>query len=177
METVKDFTILGSKITVDGNCSHEIKRRLLLERKAMTNLDSVLKSRAITLQTKVPIVKIMFFSSSHIQMWELDNKKKLILKNWYFWTVVLENTLESPLNCKENKPVNPKGNHHWIFIRRIDAETEAPILWLPDVKSWLIGNYLDTGKDWRQEKGTTEDEMVGWHHSTWWTWVCANSGR
>ena len=98
-------------------------------------------------------------------MWELDHKEGWVPKNWSFWTVMLGNTLESPLNCKEIKPVNPTGNEPWIFIGRTDAEAEALILWLPDVKNWLIGKDPDAGKDWRQEeKGTTEDEMVGWHH-------------
>ena len=103
------------------------------------------------------------FSSSHV--WELDYKESWGLKNWFFWTVVLEKTLESPLDFKEIQPVHPKGNQSWIFIGRTDTEAETPILWPPDVKSWLIGKDPDAGKDWRQEeKGTTEDEMVGWHH-------------
>ena len=97
-------------------------------------------------------------------MWELDYKEGWAPKNWCFWTVVLEKTLESPLDCKEIKQVNPKGNQPWILIGRTDAEGEAPILWPPDVKSWLIGKDPDAGKVWKQEKGTTEDEMVGWHH-------------
>ena len=99
-------------------------------------------------------------------MWEMDYKESWVPKNWWFWTVVLEKTLESPLNSKEIKPVDPKGNQPWIFIGRTDAEGEAPILWPPDVKNWLIGKDPDAGKDWSQEeKGTTtEDEMVGWHH-------------
>ena len=98
-------------------------------------------------------------------MWELDYKESWVLKNWCFWTVVLEKTLESPLDCKEIQPVNPKENKSWLFIGRTDAETEAPVLWSPDVKSWLIRKDPDARKDWRQEeKGTTEDEMVGWHH-------------
>ena len=97
-------------------------------------------------------------------MWDLDNKKGWVLKNWCLRTVVLEKALESPLGCKEIKPVNPKGNQPWIFIGKTDAEAEAPILWPPDVKNWLIGKDPDAGKDWRQqEKGMTEDEMVGWH--------------
>ena len=101
------------------------------------------------------------FSSSHVWMWELD----WALKNWCFWTVVLEKTLESSLDCKEIKPVHPRGNQSWIFIGRTDAEAETPILWSPDVKSWLIWKDPDAGKDWRgEEKGTTEPEMVGWHH-------------
>ena len=105
----------------------------------------------------------MVFSSSHVWMWEVNHKESWALKNWCFWTVVLEKTLESPLDCKEIKPVHPKGNHSWIFIGRTDAET--PILWPPDAKNWLIGKDPNTGEDWRQEeKGTTEDEMVEWHH-------------
>ena len=160
METVTDFIFLGSKITVDGDCSHEIRRRLLLERKAMTNLDSILKSRDITLPTQVCQSKL-WFSSSHVWMWELDYKESWALKNWGFWTVVLEKTLESPL---EIKSVNSKGNQSWIFIGRTDVEAETPILWPPDAKNWLIGTDPDARKDWRQEKGTTEDEIVGWHH-------------
>ena len=157
-----DSILLGSKITADGDCIHEIKRRLLLGRKTTTNLAGVLKSRDITLLTKVHIVRSMAFP---IVMWELDHKEGWVPKNWCFWTVVLEKTLESPLDCKEIKPVNPKGNQPWIFIERTDAETKALILWPPDAKSWLTGKDPNPGKDWRQEeKGTTEDEMVGWYH-------------
>ena len=99
------------------------------------------------------------FSSGHVCMWELDCKESWVPKNWCFWTVVLEKTLESPLDCKETQPVHPKGNQSWIFIGRTDAEAEAPMLWPPDVKNWLIWKVPDAGKDWRQE-----DEMVGWHH-------------
>ena len=105
------------------------------------------------------------FSSSHVWMWELDCKEGSELKNWCFWTVVLEKTLKSALDCKEIHPVHPKGNQAWIFIGRTDAEAETPILWPPDAKNWLIGKDPDAGKDWSQEeKGMTEDEMVGWHH-------------
>ena len=105
------------------------------------------------------------FFSGHVWMWELDYKESWAQKNWCFWTVVLEKTLESPLDCKEIKLVNPKGNQSWIFTGRADAVAEAPILWPPDEKNWFIGKAPDSGKDWRQEeKGTTEDEMVGWHH-------------
>ena len=94
-------------------------------------------------------------------MWELDYKESWVPKNWYFWTVVLEKALESPLGCKEIQPIHPKGNQSWMFIERTDAEAETPILWLPDVKSWLIWEDPDAGKDWgREEKGMTEDEMV-----------------
>ena len=131
----------------------------------MTNIDSVLKTRGITLLTKVCIVKAMVFSTSSIWMWELDHKEGWAPMNWCSWIVMLEKTLESPLDCKEIKLVNSKGNQPWIFIRMAVAEAEAPILWPPDAKSWLIGKDPDAGKDWGQEeKGTTEDEMVGWHH-------------
>ena len=105
------------------------------------------------------------FSSSRLWMWELNHKEGWASKNWCFWPVVLEKTLESTLDCKEIKPVHPKGNQSWIFIGRTDAEAEAPILWPLDVKNWFIGKDPDAGKEWRQEeKGTIEDEMVGWHH-------------
>ena len=105
------------------------------------------------------------FSSGHVWMWELDHKESWRSKHWWFWTVVLEKTLESPLDYKEIQPVHPKGDQPWIFIGRTDAEAETPILWPPDVKNWLIGKDPDSGKDWRQEeKGMTEDEMGGWPH-------------
>ena len=101
----------------------------------------------------------------HVWMWELDYKESWVQKNWCFWTVVLEKTLERPLDCREIQPVHPKGDQSWVFIGRTDVEAETPILWPSDAKSWLIGKDPDAGKDWRQEeKGTTEDEMVGWHH-------------
>ena len=139
-------------------------RLLPLGRKVMTNLDSILKSRDITLPTKLHLVKAMVFP---VVMYgcELDYKETWALKKWCFWTVVLEKTLESPLDCKEIQPVHPKGDQSWIFIGRIDAEAEAPILWPPDAKNWLIVKDPDAGKDWRQEeKGMSEDEMLGWHH-------------
>ena len=105
------------------------------------------------------------FSSGHVWMWELDYKVSWALKNWCFWTVALEKTLESPLDCKEIQPVHPKGDQPWVFIGRTDVEAETPILWLPEAKSWLIGKDPDAGRDWGQEeKGTTEHEMAGWHH-------------
>ena len=134
----------------------------------MTNLDSILKSKDITLPTMVHISKVMwffFFSSSHVEMWDLDNKNGWALKNWCFQTVVLEKSLESTFNCKEIKSVNTKGNQPWLCIGRSDAKAEGPIFWPPDAKRWLIGKYSDSGKDWRQEdKGMTENEMDGWHH-------------
>ena len=181
VETMARFLFLGFKITADGDCSHEIKGRLLLGRKVMTNLDSILKSRDITLSTKVRIVKAMVFPASMYgcESWTIKKaeKKKIkqkththtkeswALKNWCFWTVVLEKSLESPLDCKEIQPVHPKGNQSCVFIWRIYVETETPIHWPPDAKSWLIWKAPDAGKDWRQEeKGMTEDEMVWWHH-------------
>ena len=125
----------------------------------MTNLEHILKSRDIALLTKVRIVKDMVFSSSHVQMWELDHKEAWALENWCFQTVVLK-TLDSPLDSKEVKPIHPKGNQSWIFIGRTDAEVEAPVLWPLDVKSQLIRKDPDAGKDWREEeKGVTGDEM------------------
>ena len=148
-EIVTDFNLWGSKITADCNCSHEIKSCLLLGRKVMTNLDSILKSRDVTLPTNVRLVKDMVFSSSHAWMWELDYKESWVLKNWWFWTVVLEKTLESPLDCKESQQVHLKGNQSWIFIGRNDAEAETPILWPPDAKNLLIGKDSAAGEDWR----------------------------
>ena len=127
METVRDFIILGSKITADGDWSHEIKRRLLLGRKVMTNPDSILKSRDITLPTNVHLVKAMVFPVVMNECVSWTVKKAENLKNWCFLTMVLGKTLESQLNCKEIQPVHPKGNKSWIFIGRTDAEAEAPI--------------------------------------------------
>ena len=105
------------------------------------------------------------FSNSHVWIWVLDYKESWVLENQCFWTVVLEKTLKNPLDCREIKPVHPKGDQSWIFIGSSDAEAENPILWLPDVKNWFIGKDPDAGKDWRwEEKGMTEDEMTGWHH-------------
>ena len=121
------------------------------------------QSRDITLPTKVCLVKVTGFSSSHVWMWELDHREGWAPKNWCFWTVVLEKTLESPLDCKI-KSIHPKVDQSWIFIGRTDAEAEAPILWPLDANNWLIGKDPDAGKGWRWEvKGSTEDEMFGWH--------------
>ena len=131
----------------------------------MTNLDSMLKSRDITLPAKVCLVKAMVLSIGHVWMWELDCGESWALKNCCFWTVVLEKTLEGPLDCKEIQPVHSKGDQSWEFFGRTDVEAETPILWPPDVKSWLFWKHPDARKDWVwEEKGTTEDEMVGWHH-------------
>ena len=149
----------GFKITADGDCSHEIKTCLILGRKVMTNLDIILKSRDVTLLTKVHLVKAMVFPVV------LYGCESWTIKDWCFWTVVLEKTLEGLLDNKEIKPINPKGNQSWIFIGRTDAEAETPILWPPDAKDWLIWKHPNAGKHWRQEeKGMTEGEMVGWHH-------------
>ena len=113
---------------------------------------------------KGPSSQVYGFSSGHVWMWELDYKESRVPKNWCFWTAMLEKTLESPLDCKEIQPVHPKGDQSWVFIGRTDVEAEAPIIWPPDAKSWLIGKDPDAGKDWGQEKGTTEDEMAVWHH-------------
>ena len=164
META-DFIFLGSKITVDGDCSHEIKRHLLFGRKAVTNLDSVLKNRDIILLTKVHLIKAIVFPLVTYRYKSWTIKEHWAPKYWSSQTMVLEKTLESPLNCKEMKPVSPKGNQPWIFIGRIDAEGEASIFWPPDVKSRLTGKDPNARKDWGQEeKVVTEDEMVGWLH-------------
>ena len=128
VETVSDFIFRGSKITADGDCSHEIKRRLLLGRKVTTNLDSILKSRDITFSAKVHLVKAMVFPVVMYGMWELDYKESWAPKNWCFWTVVLEKTLESTLDCKEIQPIHPKVDQSWVFIGRTDVEAETPIL-------------------------------------------------
>ena len=130
VETVTDFIFLGSQITSDSDYSHEIKSCLLLGREAITNLDSVLKSRGITLLTKVHTVSCDF-SSSHVWMWELGHKEGWVPNYWFFQTVVLEKTLESPLDCKEIKSVNPTGNQSWIFTKKTDTEAEPPVFWPP----------------------------------------------
>ena len=178
METVTDFIFSVSKITADGDWSHEIKRHLLLRRKAMTNepRQHIKKQRHYS-ANKGPSSQSCGFSSSHVWMWELDYKESWALKNWCLWTVMLEKILESPLVCKEIQLVNLQGNQSWTFIGRNDAEAETPILWPSDEMNWLTGKDPDAGKDWRQkEKGMTEDE--GWMASpTQWTRVWANSGR
>ena len=161
-ETVTDFILLGPKITVNGDCSYEIKRWLAPWKKSYDKPREHIKKQRHYFAYKGPPSQSYGFSSSHVWMWELDYKKSWRPKTWCFWTVVLENTLESPLDCKEIQSVHPKGNQSWIFLGRTDAEAETPILWPPDAKSWLIGKDPDAGKDWRwEEKWTTEDEMVG----------------
>ena len=165
METVTDFTFLASKITADGNCSHEIKRHLLLGRKAMTNLDSILKSREITLPANVLLLKAMVFPVAMYGCESWTIKKAECWRIDAFELRLLKKTLESPLVYKEIQPVHPKLNESWIFIGRTDAE--ALILWPPNAKNGLIGKDPDAGKDWRREKKEmTEGEMVGWHHNS-----------
>ena len=162
---MRDFIFLGSKITADGDCSHEIKRLLLLGKKSYDKPSQHIKKQRSYFTIKGPYNQSYFISSSHVWMWELGHKQSWVLKNWCFWIVVLEKTLESPLDCQEIQLVRPKGNQSWIFIGSTDAEAETPILWPPDAKNWLIWKDPDAGKDWGQEeKGTTEHEMVGWHH-------------
>ena len=152
----------GLPITADSNCSHEIRRWLLPGRKAMQPRQTINKQRH-HYANKGLYSQGYGLSSSHAWMWELDHKEGWAPKNWCFSTAVLEKTLESPLDRKEIKPINPTRNQLWIG--RTGAEAEAPVLWLPDVNNWLIGKDPDARKDWRQEeKGTTEDEMVRWHH-------------
>ena len=149
----------GSKITADGDRSHEIKRLLLLGRKAMTNLDRILKSRDINFANKGPSSQSYGFSSSHV--WMLDYKESWAPRNGCFWTAMLEKTLDSLLDSKEIQPVHPKGNQSLVFVGRTDVETETPILWPVDAKSWLIWKDLDAGKDWRLEgNGVTEDKRL-----------------
>ena len=160
METVTDFVFLGSRITADGECSHKIKA-LAPWKKSYDQPRQYIKKHRHYIADKGLYSQNYGFSSSHVWMWELDYKESWAPKNWCFWTVVLEKTLESPLVIK---PVNLKGNQPWIFIGRTDAEPEAPIFLPPVEKSRLIEKVLDARNDWRQEKGTTEDEMVGRHH-------------
>ena len=150
----------GFKITADGDCSHEIKRRLLLGRKAMTNLNSILKSSNITLLTKVRLVKPVVFPvvMYGCESWTIKKAEHWKIDAFELWCWI-------SLDCKEIQPVHPKGNQSWIFIGKTDADAETPILWPTDAKNWLIGKDPDAGKDWRQEeKGTTDDDMVGWHY-------------
>ena len=161
METVSDFILGGSKITADGDCSHEIKRRLLLGRKVMTNLDSILKSRDITLSTKI-WSRLWFFQWScmdvRVGLWGKLGTEKLMLLNYG-----VEGDSWESLGLQVD-PTSPSWRSVLGFIGRTDAEAETPILWPPHVKSWLIGKDPGAGRDWGQEKGTTEDEMAGWHH-------------
>ena len=168
VETVADFIFLGSKITADGDCSHEIKKRFLLGRKVKTNLDSILKKQRYYFANKGPSSQGYSFSSSHVWMWELDYKKSWEPKNWCFWTVVLEKTLESPLDGKATQPVHPKGNQSWMFIGRTDVEAETPIL-------CLILTHLKRPWCWERLRAGGEGDNRGWEvwmaSPTQWTWV------
>ena len=175
METVTDFIFLGSKITADGDCSHEIRRCLPLKRKAMTNLESILKSRDITLPTKFCLVKAMVFFSSHVWMQELDCKESWALKNWCFWTVVLEKTLECPLDCKEIQPVSPKGNRlniHWKDWCWTWS-SNAFVTWCEELTDWKRPWC------WERLKAGGEGDDRGWDgwmaSPTQWRWVWENS--
>ena len=159
METVTDFIFLGSKITMDGDCSHEIKRCLNQKmlapwKKSYDKPRQHIKKQRHHFADKCLCSQSYDFSSSHVWIWELDHKEGWMPKSLCFWTVVLENTLESPLDYREIKPVNSKGNRPWIFIGRTNAEAKAPVLWPPDAKDLLTGKDPDAGKDWgKEEKG------------------------
>ena len=170
MEAVADFIFLGSKITVDGDCHHEIRRRLLLVRK-MTNLDNELKSRDIT--DKCPYSQGYGLPTDHVWLWDLDGKDGRMPKNWCLRTVVLEKTPESPLNSKEIKPVNLKGDQPWIFTGKTDAEAEAPVFWSSVVNRW----HWKIPWYWERLRAEGEEgirgERTGWHHRMQWTWIWA----
>ena len=167
----------GPPKSLHGNCSHETKRRLLLGRKVMTNLDSILKNRDVTLSANTCLIKLWFFQRSCMNK-RLNYKESWVQKNWCFWTVVLEKTLESPLDCKEIQPVHPEGDQSWVFIGRTDAEAETPVLWPPDEKSWLI--WKDPDWCWERLRARGEGENRGWDgwmaSLTQWTWVWMDSG-
>ena len=177
METVMDFIFLGSKITADGDCSHETKICLLLRRKAMTNLDSMLKSRDVTLPTKVCKIKLWFFQQSCMDVTKKNHKDSWVPKNWCFWSVVLEKTLESPVDCKEIQPVHPNGNQSWIFIGRTDAEAEVYYT----LATWC-NKLTHYKRPWCLErlKAKAEGDERAWDvwmaSPTWWTWAWASSG-
>ena len=168
----------GSKITADGDCSHEIKRRLLLGRKVMTNLDDIFKSRDITLPTKVRLVKAVFFPvvMYGCESWTVKKTKRQRIDAFELWCW---RRLLSPLDCKEIQPVHSKGDQPWVFYGRKDTKAETPVLWPPHVKSWLTGKDSDAGRDWgwAGRKGDNRG-WDGWMASpTQWTWVWVNSGR
>ena len=164
MEIVTDFIFLNSKITVEGDCSREIetlapwKNSYDQPRQPIIKQTHYFADKSLSSQS-------YSFSSNHVWIWVLDHKEGWVMKNWWFWTVALKKTLESPLDSKEIKQVNSKENQPWIFIEKTDAEAEAPTIWPPDVKNWLIRKDPDARKDWRQEeKWMIEGKMVGWHH-------------
>ena len=191
METVTDFIFLGPKITVDGDCSHSIKRWLLLGRKSMINLDSILKSRDITLPTQSTqrlstqglSTQSCGFSCSHVWMWEFGHKESWAPNNWCFWTVMLEKTLESSLDCKEIQPVHPKGDQSWIYIGRTNVEAETSTLWNFNILATWCEDLTHWTRSWCWERLKAEGEgddrrWDGWMASpTWWTRVWAGSGN
>ena len=163
--TVADFIFGAPKSLQMVTAAMKLKDTLIPWKKTYDKPRQLIKKQRHYFANKGPSSQSYGFSSGHVWMWELDCEESWVLKNWCFWAVVLEKTLESPLDSKEIQPVHPKGNQSWIFIGRTDVEAEAPILWPPDAKNWLIGKDPDAGKDWRwEEKGMTVDEMVGWHH-------------
>ena len=168
VDTVIYFSFGGSKITADGDCSHEIKKKLKDAYSLKEKYDQPrqhIKKQICYFANKGPSSQSYDFSSGHVWMWELDYKENWAPKNWFFWTVVLEETVESPLGSKQIQPIHPRGNQSCIVIGKTDAKAETPILWQPDANDWLIWKDSESGKDWRrEEKGLTEDEMVGWHH-------------
>ena len=152
-------------VTADGDCSNKIKRHLLLGRKSNDQPRQYIKKQRHNFANKGTSSQGYSFSSGHVWMWELDYKESWVPKNGCFWTVVLGETLEGPLDCKEIQPIHPKGDQSWLFIGRTDVEAETPIIWPPDVKTWLTRKDPDAGRVWGQEeKGMTEDEMAEWHH-------------
>ena len=153
-----------SKITAGGDCSMKLKDAFAPWKESYDQPRQHIKKQRHYFANKGLSSQGNGFSSSHVWMWELDYKESWVPKNWCFWTVELEKTLESPLDCKEIQPVNPKGNQSWIFVGRIDAEAETSILWPPDVKNRLTRKDPDARKDWKwEEKWTTENEIVEWH--------------
>ena len=165
VEKVSDFIFVGSKITADGDCSHEIKRHFPPWKESYDQPRQHIEKHRYYFANKGLSSQGYGFSSGHIWMWVLDCEESWVPKNWCFWTVVLEKTLESPLDSKEIQPVHPKGSQSWIFTGRTDAEAETPILWPLDAKNWFIRKDPDAGKDWSwEEKGSTEGEMVEWYH-------------
>ena len=165
MERVADFILGGSKITADGDCSHEIKRCLLFGRKAMTNIENILKSRDITLPTKIHLVKAIFFPvvMYGCESWTVKKAEHRRIDAFELWC--WRRLLRVPWTARRSNQSILKGDQSWVFTGRTDAEAETPVLWPPHVKSWLIGKDSDAGRDWGQvEKGTPEDEMAGWHH-------------
>ena len=164
VETVLDFIFLGSKITADGDCSHDIERCLLLGRKVMTNLDSILKSRDITLTAKVCPVKVMVFPvvMYGCESWTVKKAEHWKIDAFELWC--WRRLLRVPWTARRSNQSIPRGDQSWVFIGKTDAKAETPVLWPPNAKSWLTGKDPDAGRDWGQEEKTTEDEMAEWHH-------------